>query len=522
MESSAVIALILFFVGLAAIVAVPVLIFKKKKIDERLNKSEKGRRDLEEQVADLIRTLDPLLPLQGIVDAKAEADSILKAARKSAYTLEQEASQSKEAAEKQAAELLSSARKGAQGLREKAQGTLDEAKQEAQRILDSARARAESIAGDAFKAKENAELYEKAARAMKNIIDGYGDEYLVPNRSLLDDLAEDFGHKEAGEKLKGARAHTRSMIKNGIAAKCDYVAQDKLNTALRFVLDAFNGKVDMTLAKVKYDNFGKLKQEILDAYGLVNQTGKAFRDARIEPDYLAARLEELKWAVATLELKKEEQEEQRRIQELIREEEKARRDFEKAMKQAAKEEKMLQEAMDKARKEMGDATEEQRARLEQQLQELQQKLEEAEARNQRAISMAQQTKRGHVYVISNIGSFGEDVFKIGLTRRLEPLDRVRELGDASVPFPFDVHAMIYSEDAPALESELHRTFQESQMNKVNPRKEFFQTGLHAIRETLDGMSIEAHWTMKAEAMEYRESLAMAKSADIEPLVAEAG
>jgi vacuolar-type H+-ATPase subunit I/STV1 len=259
-------------------------------------------------------------------------------------------------------------------------------------------------------------------------------------------------------------------------------------------------------------DYGKLKQEIEDAYSLVNQTGKAFRDARIEPDYLKARLEELKWAVAALELKKEEQEEQRRIKELIREEEKARRDFEKAMKQAAKEEKLLQDAMAKAREELGGATEEQRQRLEQQLQELQQKLEEAEARNQRAISMAQQTKRGHVYVISNVGSFGEDVVKIGLTRRLEPLDRIRELGDASVPFPFDVHAMIYSEDAPALELELHRVFQDSQMNKVNPRKEFFQTGVHAIRTTLDAMSIEAHWTMKAEAREFRESLAMAKHA----------
>ncbi|MCV5497617.1 GIY-YIG nuclease family protein, partial [Escherichia coli] len=87
-------------------------------------------------------------------------------------------------------------------------------------------------------------------------------------------------------------------------------------------------------------------------------------------------------------------------------------------------------------KELMLANEEQRLALEQKIAELQLKYEEAEAKNQRAISMAQQTRSGHVYIISNIGSFGEDVYKIGMTRRLEPLDRVRELGDASVPFSF--------------------------------------------------------------------------------------
>ncbi len=123
--------------------------------------------------------------------------------------------------------------------------------------------------------------------------------------------------------------------------------------------------------------------------------------------------------------------------------------------------------------------------------------------------MAQQTKRGHVYIISNIGSFGENVFKIGMTRRLEPLDRVRELGDASVPFSFDVHAMIYSEDAPALERELHRQFTEYQVNQINPRKEFFKVPLAKVREAIEEEDVEVHWTMAAEAWEYRESEALA-------------
>jgi len=122
--------------------------------------------------------------------------------------------------------------------------------------------------------------------------------------------------------------------------------------------------------------------------------------------------------------------------------------------------------------------------------------------------MAQQTKSGHVYIISNVGSFGEHVFKIGLTRRLEPLDRIRELGDASVPFEFDVHALIQSDDAPALEHALHKKFVGSQMNKVNPRKEFFRLQLSDIRVEIERLNIQVAWTMIAEARDYRETLAV--------------
>jgi len=101
-------------------------------------------------------------------------------------------------------------------------------------------------------------------------------------------------------------------------------------------------------------------------------------------------------------------------------------------------------------------------------------LAEAHAKSERAQAMAEKTKSGFVYVISNIGSFGDDVVKIGLTRRLDPSDRVRELGDASVPFLFDTHAMIYSEEAPALEAALHAEFAEQRINAANMRKEFFR------------------------------------------------
>ncbi|MCX8532669.1 GIY-YIG nuclease family protein [Chryseobacterium luquanense] len=206
------------------------------------------------------------------------------------------------------------------------------------------------------------------------------------------------------------------------------------------------------------------------------------------------------------ELRAMELEEQREIRERIREEEKARKEFEKAMKDAEKEEQTLKKLIEKAEAQVSRANEEQKALFQQKLEELQGKLEAAEEKNQRAISMAQQTKTGNVYIISNVGSFGEDVYKIGMTRRLEPLDRVRELGDASVPFEFDVHAMIYSDDAPALERQLHKKFLKNQLNKINPRKEFFRLELNDLKNHIENMGINCKWTLLAEAKQYRETL----------------
>ncbi|WIO44603.1 DUF4041 domain-containing protein [Klebsiella electrica] len=385
---------------------------------------------------------------------------------------------------------------------------ISNANDNAMKIVADAEIRAKEIAGSAYEAKEFAETYQAVAKSMKNKIEGYGDEWIVPNRSVLDELAENYEFTDAGRELQKARELTKSLIKTSKAASCDYVEPNRRNTAIKFVLDAFNGKVDSTLSKIKHNNYGKLSQEIKDAFQLVNYNGSAFRSAKITDIYLQARLNELKWGVAVNEIMLEEKEEQRRIKEQLREEEKARREYERAIKEAEKEEKTIQQAIDKATKELMLAGEEQRLALEQKLADLQIKFEEAEAKNQRAISMAQQTRSGHVYVISNIGSFGEDVYKIGMTRRLEPLDRVRELGDASVPFAFDVHAMIYSDDAPSLENHLHKVFNEKQVNKVNSRKEFFNVGIKDIKSTVADMNIDAHWTMFADAKEYRESLAI--------------
>lgn len=460
----------------------------KKELDSTTKAKDDEIRGLYTQISDrnstitnLTNKVDALSKYESILDAEAEAKRVLDEAG------------TKATSDKQAAQLQ-----------------LNAAMENAERIIKDAHIEAEKIAGAALEAKNKADEFVRTEKAMRNIIKGYGHAYLIPNLSVLDDLAEEFSHADAGQKLKDARAFTRSLIKERKAATCDYADLEKHDTAIRFVTDAFNGKVDSALSKVKYDNYGTIKQQIEDAFSVVNDTGRAFRNAKITQIYFNARLEELRWAVAANELKKIEQDEQRRIKELMREEERARREIQKALDDAAKEEKMLKKAMEEAQKHIESATQEERAKYEEQLRDLQAKLTVAEEKNQRALSMAQQTRSGHVYVISNIGSFGENIYKIGMTRRLEPTDRVTELGDASVPFSFDIHAMIYSVDAPTLEKTLHRKFVNNQVNKVNPRKEFFGVTLAEIREEIEAMGIEAHWTMTAEAREYYESQAMTR------------
>lgn len=411
-------------------------------------------------------------------------------------------------AQAEAQRLTSEAQAVRDGARQSAEAAVVQARAQADAIVAAAHQQAKDIAGDAYAAMQNVKRLEQSAQAMKNVIEGYGDRYVVPSIGLLDELGEQFAFAEAGQRLKAARQRTRDLIAQGRAAACDYVEANRRATAIEFVLDAFNGKVDTILADVRDDNYGTLERKIQDGFTLVNHNGQAFRKARIEPEYLAARIDELRWACVAQELKKRDREEQRALKERIREEERAQREYDRALKDAEKEQEVLRKAMEKAKREVDKASADQRAKFEQQLRELEEKLKLAEEKGQRAVSMAQQTKAGHVYVISNVGSFGEHVYKVGLTRRLEPLERVRELGDASVPFEFDVHALIAHNDAPGLENALHKRLARRQVNKVNPRKEFFRAELHEIRALVEEMGLQASWTMTAECREYRESLAI--------------
>lgn len=467
------------------------------------------------------REVESLTPFAQIRDAAAEALGLIEEAKRQASALRSEGETNKSLANLEADQLRQAMHDDVRIKRQAADLMLEQAGLQAASIVDEARRKAETIGGDAYRALEDAKNIAATVQAMKNVIEGYGNRYMIPTHSLLDDLAEAYSHEEAGRELKQARERTKRMVVQGSAADCDYVEKIRKETAVRFVTDAFNGKADSILSRAKIDNFGTLQQELKDAVAIVNANGTAFKSARIKPEYLDSRIQELQWAVRVNELREREREEQRRIREQIREEEKARREYERAIKEAAKEEDTIRKAMEKAQAQVAKASVEQRVKYEALLAELQGKLQDAESKNQRALSMAQQTKAGHVYVISNVGSFGEHVYKVGMTRRMEPLDRIRELGDASVPFGFDVHAMIWSDNAPQLETKLHRMFVQAQVNKLNPRKEFFRVGIADLRGAMEGMGLSVSWTMAAEAREYRETLAIEKQIEESELARQA-
>lgn len=278
----------------------------------------------------------------------------------------------------------------------------------------------------------------------------------------------------------------------------------------KLMMRAFNGECDGFIARVNYKNIELMIGRIKSSHAVINKTVYTQFMTKISVAYRDLWIRELRLAFEFEEWKQKEKEEQARIREQMREEERAARELEKAKRDAEIEAKRNAEALAKARAEVDGANEQQKEKLLAQIKALELKMQDMEEKN-RYISQAMLTKSGHVYIISNIGSFGESMLKIGMTRRLDPMDRVKELGDASVPFPFDVHAMIRTSDAPTLESALHRHFDKRRVNLENNRKEFFYVTLNEVKTELDvlkkELNIEAdiHITLAAEAKQWRMS-----------------
>jgi hypothetical protein len=317
------------------------------------------------------------------------------------------------------------------------------------------------------------------------------------------------------EEIKDVRVQQKEMIKAKEAVTypdTTIISNDKsfnkkiLDGQVKLMLTAFNTECDFLIGKVSPSSFGRTLERIEKLANTLEKSA-ATLECGFDISYVELKFEECKLQYQYTLKKQEEVAEQKLIKEQIREEQRAIKEYERAIAEAEKEEKMYRDLLDIARKELSGVSENERAVAELRIAQLELQLLEAEAKESRAKSMAEQTRKGHVYVISNIGSFGEDVYKIGMTRRLEPMDRVKELGDASVPFPFDVHAMIYAEDAPALETALHRKFTSLRVNAVNLRKEFFQVDLDSIKEAVDNIDdMEVEFKMTALAEDYYESL----------------
>jgi hypothetical protein len=327
----------------------------------------------------------------------------------------------------------------------------------------------------------------------------------------------DYGDSEA---YKSAITNTRENQKRMIAVKSAIYCttnwtvdgsqskgQTMTNRHIRLTLRAFNNECDAAIANTRWNNVNAMERRILRAKEQIDKLN-ASNAIFVNSEFLKLKLEELYLAHELREKQKAEREEKAEALRLVREEQKLLRDMEDAQQQEEHYARLLEKAKAEAASVVGpklDAFSKQIAMLEQDL-------TEARAKVDRAQAMAERTRSGYVYIISNLGSFGEGVVKIGLTRRLDPMERVRELGDASVPFIFDTHAIIYSDDAPALERALHGEFESTRINAQNYRKEFFRVSLDEVEVAVSRVAPNAPFFKDVEAQEYRETLSRRQQA----------
>ena len=313
------------------------------------------------------------------------------------------------------------------------------------------------------------------------------------------------------EAIKDVREQQKAMVKDKTAVFCNTrwhvdgstsKGKTMINRNIRLTLRAFNNECDVAIANARWNNVNAMIKRIENACAQIDKMN-ATNDIHISPSFEELKLEELRLTHEYREKRKQERDEQAEAARLAREEKRLLQEAEKAKREEEKYEALLAQV----RAEVGVVdTQKQEERIRQ----LEEQLAAAHEKTERAQAMAQKTKSGFVYVISNIGSFGEDVVKIGLTRRLDPLDRVKELGDASVPFRFDTHAIIYSEEAPALEAALQSEFADRRINAANMRKEFFRVSIEEIEDAVQRLAPDAEFFKDIEAQEYRETLAKRK------------
>jgi hypothetical protein len=321
----------------------------------------------------------------------------------------------------------------------------------------------------------------------------------------------DYGDSEQYKAaIENVRSLQKQMVVDKKAVTCaqkwtmggDAKAGEKMvDRQIKLTLRAFNGEADAAVSNARWNNVVAMEKRIQTSAQTINKANESIQVV-ISPKYVDLKIKELRLAHEYRDKQKQEREiaaEQRREQ---REQEKLDREVEAA----EREERKFQLMLDRARAEVekGNQTQAMKDRIAR----LEADLDEATRERERTKALAEQTKCGYVYVISNIGSFGEGIVKIGMTRRADPEDRVRELSSASVPFGFDIHAMAYSKVASELEGKLHRKFHDRRVNISNNRKEFFQCTVEEVEEAVREIMPDALFTRDREAREWKETIAM--------------
>ena len=318
--------------------------------------------------------------------------------------------------------------------------------------------------------------------------------------------------EECKNKITLIKMQEKELIKsNDAVIVYSNANKSVINNNLKQILRCFNTECDNILMNLSVKNIDNMRGKISKSFESIN---KIFKVDGLELDkaLLELKLEELN-LVYTYELKRQQEiEQQKEIKAQMIEEEKVRRELEQEKKKIEKDQTQFTNEINKLMKYLQKTSNDTEKQLYiDKVKELEEKLKELEKAKQTVLERGANAKAGFVYIISNIGSFGEDVYKIGMTRRLEPMDRVKELSSASVPFEFDVHAMIFSDDAPALENRLHQHFKNQSINKVNPRKEFFHVTLDEIEQVVkENFNSTVEFTRIPIAKEYRQSLLLSE------------
>ena len=370
------------------------------------------------------------------------------------------------------------------------------------------------------KLKETKELLKNEISEKKDEIVQLDDTILLQEFGLYEPIYDFATSEEYKERLKSVRDKQKYCVRNEEAALCD--KEWSINGSfskgnilvkkdIKQIVRSFNNECDVLISKVKFNNVEAYIHKIIKSYDDLNKLHEPM-SVHITQPYLDLKIKELRLAYEYSLKRKAEKEEQRSIREQMREEAKLMEEIEMRRKEVAKELShynkqaiQVEELLLKSPEEDKQHLIERKAFITDRLNELNREIKEMDYReaNKRA---------GYVYVISNIGSFGENIYKIGMTRRLEPMDRVDELGSASVPFKFDVHAMIFSEDAPKLEAALHRAFDSRKVNMVNNRKEFFKVTLNEIEKVVkDNFEKVVEFVSIPDAEQWRETLKIVSS-----------
>lgn len=328
------------------------------------------------------------------------------------------------------------------------------------------------------------------------------------------DFATSIGYKA---QLDIIRARQKQMIKDKTAVSffdnwtvdgSKAKGRKMNNDNIKLILRSFNNECEAAINKVKFNNIHVIEKRIQKSFEQLNKLNKSVR-VSLTPHYLELKLSELYLAYEYEQKKQEEKEILRAQREKEREEKAFQKELQNKKKIIDKDINHYQKMIDELTEKLKNATEDAKSQLEKEILELKTNISEKENEKQELDYRSAHASAGYVYIISNIGAFGKDVVKIGVTRRLDPLERISELSSASVPFKFDVHALIFSYEAYQLEAELHNHFNDYRINKVNQRKEFFKVPIDKIEAKLqEYKNLTVDFNKNPDAEEYYQSISL--------------